>query len=81
ALTDDERRKINQYLDATRAGLLFARRVILVEGIAEAVLLPVIARHCVFAGPDQAKQRRDFHSVTIINVGSVDFAPYITLLL
>ncbi|MQL61900.1 AAA family ATPase [Streptomyces vinaceus] len=81
ALTDDERRKINQYLDATRAGLLFARRVILVEGIAEAVLLPVIARHCVFGGEDQAKQRRDFHGVTIINVGSVDFAPYITLLL
>lgn len=81
ALTADERRKINQYLDATRAGLLFARRVILVEGIAEAVLLPVIARHCVFGGEDQAKQRRDFHGVTIINVGSVDFAPYITLLL
>ncbi|WP_386337724.1 ATP-dependent nuclease [Streptomyces xiangluensis] len=81
ALTDDERRKINQYLDATRAGLLFARRVILVEGIAEAVLLPVIARHCVFKGEELAKQRRDFHGVTIINVGSVDFAPYITLLL
>ncbi|MFD7677054.1 ATP-dependent endonuclease [Streptomyces sp. NPDC060187] len=81
ALSDPERRKINQYLDATRAGLLFARRVILVEGIAEAVLLPVIARHCVFRGEDQAKQRRDFHGVTIINVGSVDFAPYITLLL
>ncbi|MET9664981.1 AAA family ATPase [Streptomyces sp. NPDC006475] len=81
ALADNERRKINQYLDATRAGLLFARRVLLVEGIAEAVLLPVIARHCVFQGEDQAKQRRDFHGVTIINVGSVDFAPYITLLL
>ncbi|MFE3519394.1 ATP-dependent endonuclease [Streptomyces sp. NPDC059166] len=80
-LADNERRKINQYLDATRASLLFARRVVLVEGIAEAVLLPVIARHCLFNGGDQAKQRRDFHGVTIINVGSVDFAPYITLLL
>ncbi|MEU5382017.1 AAA family ATPase [Streptomyces sp. NPDC005968] len=80
-LGDDERRKINQYLDATRASLLFARRVILVEGIAEAVLLPVIARHSLFQNDDQAKQRRDFHGVTIINVGSVDFAPYITLLL
>ncbi|WP_405861079.1 AAA family ATPase [Streptomyces sp. NBC_01515] len=83
-LSDPERRKINQYLDATRAGLLFARRVILVEGIAEAVLLPVIARHCVFGDdndPEQVKSRRKFHGVTIINVGSVDFAPYITLLL
>ncbi|WP_329101603.1 ATP-dependent nuclease [Streptomyces sp. NBC_01439] len=83
-LKDNERRKINQYLDATRAGLLFARRVILVEGIAEAVLLPAIARHCVFGDdnkPEQMRQRRKFHGVTIINVGSVDFAPYITLLL
>ncbi|MFE7522728.1 ATP-dependent nuclease [Streptomyces halstedii] len=80
-LADDERRKINQYLDATRASLLFARRVVLVEGIAEAVLLPVIARHCLFKGHDQAQKRRTFRGVTIINVGSVDFAPYITLLL
>ncbi|MDX3695976.1 AAA family ATPase [Streptomyces europaeiscabiei] len=83
-LAPDERRKINQYLDATRAGLLFARRVILVEGIAEAVLLPVIARRCVFGDDknvDHVKQRRAFHGVTIVNVGSVDFAPYISLLL
>ncbi|WUS96948.1 AAA family ATPase [Streptomyces sp. NBC_00708] len=83
-LSSNERRKINQYLDATRAGLLFARRVILVEGIAEAVLLPVIARYCVFGDdqdPDHVGQRRAFHGVTIVNVGSVDFAPYITLLL
>ncbi|WP_216587750.1 ATP-dependent nuclease [Streptomyces brasiliscabiei] len=83
-LDDSARRKINQYLDATRVGLLFARRVILVEGVAEAVLLPVIARHCVFGDDDdpvQVKQRRAFHGVTIVNVGSVDFAPYITLLL
>ncbi|MGI5122309.1 ATP-dependent nuclease [Marinactinospora thermotolerans] len=80
-LTDEERRKIDQYLDATRAGLLFARRVILVEGIAEAVLLPVIARHCVLDGAEQAEQRRGFRAVTVVNVGSVDFAPYITLLL
>ncbi|MCF6523044.1 AAA family ATPase [Streptomyces sp. JJ36] len=83
-LTPDERRKINQYLDATRAALLFARRVILVEGIAEAVLLPVVARYCVFSdgkNGDHVKQHRAFHGVTIVNVGSVDFAPYITLLL
>jgi putative ATP-dependent endonuclease of OLD family len=78
-LSEDGRRKVNQYLDATRAGMLFARRVILVEGIAEAVLLPVFARERAFAG-DEAK-RRAFHAVTIINVGSVDFEPYIRLLL
>ena len=80
-LTKDDRRKINQYLDATRAAMLFAKRIILVEGIAEAVLLPVLARHCVFPGPGNLAKRRKFHAVTIINVGSVDFSPYIKLLL
>jgi putative ATP-dependent endonuclease of OLD family len=78
-LSPDGFRKINQYLDATRVAVLFARRIILVEGTAEAVLLPVLARMLVFAS-DRAKQR-DFHAVTIVNVGSVDFEPYIRLLL
>jgi putative ATP-dependent endonuclease of the OLD family len=80
-LLDKDRRKINQYLDATRAAMLFAKRIILVEGIAEAVLLPVLARNCVFPGPSNLAKRRKFHAVTIINVGSVDFSPYIKLLL
>ena len=78
-LDTDGFRKINQYLDATRASVLFARRIILVEGVAEAVLLPVLARKRVFAN-DRIK-RRQFHAVTIVNVGSVDFEPYIRLLL
>jgi putative ATP-dependent endonuclease of OLD family len=36
---------IARYLDATRAELVFARRVMLVEGYAEQVLLPELARH------------------------------------
>lgn len=76
-------RKINQYLDATKAALLFARRVILVEGISEAVLLPVFVKHCVYSGEDDENKRfrRLFHGVTVISVGSVDFTPYIKLLL
>jgi putative ATP-dependent endonuclease of the OLD family len=79
-LTRDMFRKINQYLDATRVAMLFARhQIILVEGVAEAVLLPVLARRLVFAG--DAENRRRFHAVTIVNVGSVDFEPYLRLLL
>jgi putative ATP-dependent endonuclease of OLD family len=78
-LPKDDLRKINQYLDATRAAMLFAKDIILVEGIAEAVLLPVLARHCVFR-TDLAK-RGKFNAITIINVGSVDFKPYIRILL
>ncbi|MGH3721112.1 MAG: ATP-dependent nuclease [Pseudonocardiaceae bacterium] len=76
AVSDDERRKINQYLDVTRAELLFTRRAILVEGIAEAVLLPALARR-VLSDP---KERQAFRAISIISVGSVDFAPYIKLL-
>lgn len=82
-LAPDERRKIDQYLDVTRAELLFTRRIILVEGISEAILLPVLARKCVFDGDDLAdhlKYRR-FRGASIINIGSVDFIPYLKLLL
>ncbi len=79
----EERRKIDQYLDVTRSELLFTRRAILVEGISEAVLLPTLARHTVFAGSEDAdlRGRRAFRGTSVINVGSVDFSPYIRLLL
>lgn len=38
-------RKIDRYLNATRAALLFARDVVLVEGIAEMLLLPSLASY------------------------------------
>jgi putative ATP-dependent endonuclease of OLD family len=43
-LSDDEWADIARYLDATRAELVFARRVLLVEGYAEQVLVPVLAK-------------------------------------
>ncbi|MBB5856355.1 ATP-dependent endonuclease [Amycolatopsis umgeniensis] len=36
--------KLKRYLDATRSAMLFGPRVILVEGVAESLLLPVFAR-------------------------------------
>jgi putative ATP-dependent endonuclease of OLD family len=82
-LSAEHQRKIDQYLDATRASLLFARSIVLVEGIGEAVLLPVLARCCVFKdeGLENAKSRQRFHAVTVIAIGSVDFEPYVRLLL
>jgi putative ATP-dependent endonuclease of OLD family len=43
-LEDDEWADIERYLDATRAEMVFARRVMLVEGFSEQVLVPVLAR-------------------------------------
>ncbi|CAB0933509.1 DNA replication and repair protein RecF [Corynebacterium diphtheriae] len=74
---DNSIRKINQYLDATRSELLFARQVILVEGISEAVLLPAIAERFLENDPQRL---RKFKACTTIIVGSVDFDPYIKLL-
>ncbi|GAA0264679.1 ATP-dependent nuclease [Cryptosporangium japonicum] len=42
-LSEAEWNDISRYLDATRAEIVFARRVILVEGYAEQVLIPSIA--------------------------------------
>jgi putative ATP-dependent endonuclease of OLD family len=42
-LEESEWADIERYLDATRAEMVFARRVLLVEGFAEQVLVPVLA--------------------------------------
>lgn len=87
-LADSERRKVDRYLDATRAALLFARQVILVEGIAEAMLLRVLAEHVVFPpSPSTAscefnrQMREQFRAISIVAVDGVDFYPYLRLLL
>lgn len=85
-LGDDAKakRKINQYLDVTRAELLFARHVILVEGIAEQIIIPALARNVILKHEDKMKekeQQRKFRGVSLINIGMVDFEPYIRLLL
>ena len=82
-LTDEERRKIDQYLDVSRAELLFTRRAILVEGVSEAVILPPLARNCVLdkTAANYRARCREFRAVSIISIGSVDFGPYLKLLL
>jgi putative ATP-dependent endonuclease of OLD family len=82
-LSSSERRKLNQYLDVTRAELLFTRKAILVEGVSEAVLLPALIKYCLFpeGAEGSGKTRRAFRAVPVIVIGSVDFKPYISLLL
>ncbi len=78
-LTDPERRKIDRYLDVTKSALLFGGRALLVEGIAEALLLPVIAKNFVLK--DEPDKLRRFRSAVFIPIDGVDFAPYVKLLL
>jgi putative ATP-dependent endonuclease of the OLD family len=78
-LNSSDQRKIDRYLDVTKSSLLFGGRVLLVEGIAEALLLPVIAKRFVFKDDDVSY--RSFRAATFVPIDGVDFAPYVRLLL
>ncbi|MDE0702921.1 MAG: AAA family ATPase [Rhodospirillaceae bacterium] len=78
-LTELDRRKIDRYLDVTKSALLFGGRVLLVEGIAEAILFPVIAKHYVLK--NQPSGLRIFRSTVFVPIDGVDFVPYAKALL
>lgn len=78
SLDDLSRRKIDRYLDVTKAALLFGGRVLLVEGIAEALLLPVMAEHHTLK--DEPDKLRLFRSTVFVPIDGVDFKPYANLL-
>ena len=78
-LTPVNRRKVDRYLDVTKAAVLFGGRVLLMEGIAEALLLPAIAKHHTLK--DHPEKYRLFRSTVFVPIDGVDFEPYATLLL
>jgi putative ATP-dependent endonuclease of OLD family len=63
---------LERYLDATRAEMLFARGVILVEGAAELFLIPAFA--------NLMGKSLDEYGVTVCSVHGTDFIPYAKLL-
>ena len=68
---DTLKMKLQRFLDATRAELFFARRILMVEGIAEALMLPVLAR---IAGGNLKNS-----SVTVLNADGINFNAFIPL--
>lgn len=65
---------LERYLDVTKAEIVFARGVILVEGVAEQYLVPAFARFAMErAGLGSSL---DEIGVTVCSVGGTDFAPY-----
>ncbi|MCG3692186.1 ATP-dependent nuclease [Aliarcobacter butzleri] len=64
---------LERFLDSTKANLFFANGVVLVEGDAENILLPIIAKKI-------GKNLSDY-GVSIVNVGSVAFLRYSTIFL
>jgi putative ATP-dependent endonuclease of OLD family len=67
-LADRDWDDIARYLDATRSELVFARRVFLVEGLAEQMVLPLLARAMDID--------LDARGLTICAIGGVHFLPY-----
>lgn len=70
-LSTEETAHLDRFLDVTKASLLFARRVLLVEGTAEQLLFPLFAEHL-------GKSLQDA-GVAVINVGGLAFGPFARL--
>jgi len=70
---EDEKSKgyVRRFLDATKSDLLFARSVILVEGTAEQILVPTMARYV-------GKPVEDSH-VSVVSVGGRCFSHFLKL--
>ena len=71
-LTQSEARDLERYLDATRSTLLYARRVLLVEGPAELFLFPALIRHVMGIDLDR-------YGITIVPIYGVHFSVYAKL--
>ncbi len=72
-LETQEVNHLNRFLDVTKAALLFANAVILVEGLAEQLLFPLLAAEL---GPEYDLAEC---GVTVVNVGGLAFGPFAAL--
>ena len=71
-LTPLERSDLERYLDATRSTLLFARKVILVEGPAEFFLVPPLVKTVLGKNLDE-------EGISVIPIHGAHFEPYTKL--
>ena len=72
SLSEDEEDDLARYIDVTRAEMLFARGIILVEGDAEKFLLPVFA--------ETMERPLDHLGITVCSVAGTNFDPYVKFL-
>jgi putative ATP-dependent endonuclease of OLD family len=71
-LDEGDYRFLARFLDVTKANLFFARGVLIVEGDAEAILLPALAK---LLGRDLTR-----HGISVVNVGGVGLGRYARIL-
>ncbi|MDI6767380.1 MAG: AAA family ATPase [Bacteroidota bacterium] len=85
-LTDGNKKYLEKFLDVTKSQLFFGKGVILVEGISEALLLPVFSRIMDF-NFNKDKEEKDLKAlynlekrgIEIVNVGGVAFDHFANL--
>lgn len=71
-LTEENKKYLQRYLDVTKSQMFFARGILFVEGISEAILLPTMAKAL-----DRPFEK---YAVELVNVDSVAFTPFVNLL-
>lgn len=72
-LTDDNHKYLHKFLDVTKSQLFFSNGVILVEGISEALLLPIFSR---IVGQDCDIEKT---GIELININGVAFSHFANL--
>jgi putative ATP-dependent endonuclease of OLD family len=72
-LPDADKKHLQRFIDVTKSQLFFARSVLLVEGISEALLMPEFAR---LLGAEFDLEK---NAVEVVNIDGVAFAPFAAL--
>lgn len=62
---------VQRFLDATRSDMLFAQKIIFVEGLAEEILIPTMSKYC--------GRRLEDHHVAVVPVGGRFFDHFLKL--
>lgn len=76
---------INRWMDVTKSTMLFSRGVVLVEGIAEALVLPKLAElvlqkyNAAHQQTEQLASTLDEMGISVINISGVNFAHFMQL--
>lgn len=85
-LPDSSKAFVSRWLDATKSNLLFAKGVILVEGIAEALLLPELAKAVLLKYNNGCKEDKEKlppsledSGVSVINLNGIYFGHFMQL--
>ncbi|MCF5196438.1 ATP-dependent nuclease [Pseudomonas syringae] len=77
-LPESSRKFIDRWLDVTKSNLLFSKGSILVEGIAEAMVIPELARRVLAQYGDGENTLEDY-GVSVINLGGIYFKHFMQL--